>query len=109
MGQKTNPIGNRLGIIRGWDSNWFGGRDYGDKLAEDDKIRKYINARLSRASVSSIIIERSVKLVVITIKTARPGIIIGKAFANELNLNLNFYQSNSESEIIELIHRVQTE
>ena len=47
MGQKTNPIGNRLGIIRGWDSNWWGGRDYGDKLAEDDKIRKYINARLS--------------------------------------------------------------
>ena len=78
MGQKTNPIGNRLGIIRGWDSNWFGGRDYGDKLAEDDKIRKYINARLSRASVSSIIIERSVKLIAITIKTARPGIIIGK-------------------------------
>jgi small subunit ribosomal protein S3 len=78
MGQKTNPIGNRLGIIRGWDSNWFGGRDYGDKLAEDDKIRKYINVRLSRASVSSIIIERSVKLIVITIKTARPGIIIGK-------------------------------
>ncbi|MBC8308607.1 MAG: 30S ribosomal protein S3 [Pelagibacterales bacterium] len=78
MGQKTNPIGNRLGIIRGWDSSWYGGRDYGDKLAEDDKIRKYINARLSRDSVSSIIIERSVKLTVITIKTARPGIIIGK-------------------------------
>ena len=78
MGQKTNPIGNRLGIIRGWDSSWYGGRDYGEKLAEDDKIRKYINARLSRASVSSIIIERSVKLIVITIKTARPGIIIGK-------------------------------
>ena len=57
MGQKTNPIGNRLGIIRGWDSNWWGGRDYGDKIAEDDKIRKYIYARLSRASVSSIIIE----------------------------------------------------
>ncbi len=78
MGQKTNPIGNRLGIIRGWESNWYGGRDYGDKLAEDDKIRKYINARLSRASVSSIIIERSVKLIVVTVKTARPGIIIGK-------------------------------
>ena len=56
MGQKTNPIGNRLGIIRGWDSNWWGGRDYGDKIAEDDKIRKYIYARLSRASVSSVII-----------------------------------------------------
>jgi small subunit ribosomal protein S3 len=53
MGQKTNPIGNRLGIIRGWDSNWYGGNDYGDKLAESHKIRKYIHARLSKASVSS--------------------------------------------------------
>ena len=79
MGQKTNPIGNRLGIIRGWDSNWWGGRDYGDKIAEDDKIRKYIYARLSKASVSSIIIERTLKLIIITITTARPGIIIGKA------------------------------
>ena len=78
MGQKTNPIGNRLGIIRGWDSNWWGGRDYGDKIAEDDKIRKYIYARLSRASVSSVIIERTLKLIIITITTARPGIIIGK-------------------------------
>lgn len=78
MGQKTNPIGNRLGIIRGWESNWYGGNDYGDKLAEDDKIRKYINARLSKASVSRIIIERTLKLVTVTITTARPGIIIGK-------------------------------
>ena len=59
MGQKTNPIGNRLGIIRGWDSNWYGGKDYGDKLAEDDKIRKYIHARLAKASVSNVIIERT--------------------------------------------------
>ena len=79
MGQKTNPIGNRLGIIRGWDSNWYGGRDYGDKLAEDDKIRKYIHARLAKASVSNIIIERTLKLITLTITTARPGIIIGKA------------------------------
>lgn len=78
MGQKTNPIGNRLGYIRGWDSNWFGGRDYGDKLAEDDKIRKYLYARLSKASVSRIIIERTLKLITITITTSRPGIIIGK-------------------------------
>ena len=78
MGQKTNPIGNRLGIIRGWNSNWYGGRDYGDKLAEDNKIRKYINVRLSKASVSNIIIERTLKLITITITTARPGIIIGK-------------------------------
>jgi small subunit ribosomal protein S3 len=79
MGQKTNPIGNRLGIIRGWDSNWYGGRDYGDKIAEDDKIRKYIRARLSKASVSNVIIERTLKIITITITTARPGIIIGKA------------------------------
>ena len=78
MGQKTNPIGNRLGIIRGWESNWYGGNDYGDKLAEDDKIRKYIYARLSKASVSRVIIERTLKLVTVTITTARPGIIIGK-------------------------------
>jgi small subunit ribosomal protein S3 len=78
MGQKTNPIGNRLGIIRGWESNWYGGNDYGDRLAEDDKIRKYIHARLAKASVSRIIIERTLKLVTITITTARPGIIIGK-------------------------------
>lgn len=78
MGQKTNPIGNRLGFIRGWDSNWYGGRDYGDKIAEDDKIRKYLYARLSKASVSRIIIERTLKLITITITTSRPGIIIGK-------------------------------
>jgi len=78
MGQKTNPIGNRLGIIRGWDSAWYGGKDFGDKIAEDSKIRKYVNARLSKASVSKVIIERTLKLVTITICTARPGIIIGK-------------------------------
>jgi len=78
MGQKTNPIGNRLGIIRGWESNWHGGNDYGDRLAEDDKIRKYVHARLAKANVSRIIIERTLKLVTITITTARPGTIIGK-------------------------------
>ena len=78
MGQKVNPISNRLGIIRGWDSNWFGGKDYGDKLVEDSKLRKYLNARLAKASVSRIIIERTLKLVTITVYTARPGIIIGK-------------------------------
>ena len=78
MGQKTNPIGNRLGYIRGWESNWFGGNDFGDRLAEDDKIRKYLKVRLIKASVSRIAIERTVKVVTITIHTARPGIIIGK-------------------------------
>ena len=78
MGQKVNPIANRLGIVKGWDSNWYGGNDYGDILLEDNKIRTYLNARLSNASVSRIIIERTLKLVTITICTARPGIIIGK-------------------------------
>lgn len=78
MGQKTNPIGNRLGFIRGWDSQWYGGKNFGDKLAEDAKIREYIYARLKSASVSHIVIERTMKLVTVTINTARPGIIIGK-------------------------------
>jgi len=78
MGQKTNPIGLRLGIIRGWDSNWYGGKNFELKLVEDDKIRKYLNVRLSKASISKIIIERTLKLVTVTIHTARPGIIIGK-------------------------------
>lgn len=78
MGQKVNPIANRLGIVRGWDSCWFGGKSFGDNLAEDRKIRKYLNERLAKASVSRIIIERTLKLVTITICTARPGIIIGK-------------------------------
>ncbi len=79
MGQKTNPIGNRLGIIRGWDSNWFGGRRFEEKLVEDDKIRKYLNARLAKASISKIYIERTLKLLTVTISSARPGLIIGRA------------------------------
>ncbi len=78
MGQKANPIGLRLGIIRGWESNWFGGRNYADKLVEDEKIRNYLKARLSKGSISKIVIERTMKLVTVTIHTARPGIIIGK-------------------------------
>lgn len=78
MGQKANPIGQRLGIIRGWESNWFGGRNYADKLVEDEKIRTYLKARLAKGSISKIVIERTLKLITVTIHTARPGIIIGK-------------------------------
>ncbi|MBX7182656.1 MAG: 30S ribosomal protein S3 [Bacteroidia bacterium] len=78
MGQKANPIGNRLGIIRGWDSNWYGGKKYADKIVEDDKIRNYLKARLPKGSISKIIIERTMKLITVTINTARPGVIIGK-------------------------------
>lgn len=78
MGQKTNPIGNRLGIIRGWDSNWYGGKETPAKIEEDYKIRTYLRARLAKASISKIIVERTLKLITVTINTARPGIIIGK-------------------------------
>ena len=77
MGQKTNPISNRIGITRGWDSNWCGG-NYAEKIAEDFEIRKYLMNRLSKASVSKIVIERTLKLITVTIHAARPGVIIGK-------------------------------
>ena len=77
MGQKVNPISNRLGIIRGWDSNWYGGSNFGDTLLEDSKIREYLNARLAKAYVARIVIERTPKLITITVCTARPGQIIG--------------------------------
>src|SRR3546814_715141 len=78
MGQKTNPVGNRLGIIRGWESNWYGGKNYADKLVEDEKIRKYLRARITKGGVSKIVIERTLKRITVTIHTARPGIVIGK-------------------------------
>ena len=78
MGQKVNPISNRLGVIRGWDSNWYGGKKYGETRLEDSKIRKYLRTRLAKASVSRIIIERTLKMVTVTICTSRPGLIIGK-------------------------------
>ncbi|MDR2512067.1 MAG: 30S ribosomal protein S3 [Bacteroidales bacterium] len=78
MGHKTSPIGNRLGIIRGWESQWYGGKKFEERLVEDAQIRKYLGARLEKASVSKILIERSFKKVTITVVTARPGLIIGK-------------------------------
>ncbi|MCY4781090.1 30S ribosomal protein S3 [Sphingobacterium sp. UT-1RO-CII-1] len=78
MGQKANPIGSRLGIIKGWDSNWFGGNNYSDKLVEDEKIRKYLSVRIAKGGVSKVVIERTLKRITVTIHTARPGIVIGK-------------------------------
>lgn len=81
MGQKANPTGARLGIIKGWDSNWFGGNNYSDKLVEDEKIRKYLSARIAKGGVAKVVIERTLKRITVTIHTARPGIVIGKAGA----------------------------
>ncbi len=79
MGQKANPIGNRLGIIRGWDSMWYGQKeDFGQKLVEDHKIRTYLAARINKGGISRIVIERTLAKLIITIHTSKPGIIIGK-------------------------------
>ena len=81
MGTKVNPISLRLGIVRGWDSNWYGGKDFSDKLVEDQEIRKYVVARIPKGGISKIIIERTLKRITITIYTARPGVVIGKGGA----------------------------
>ena len=81
MGQKVNPIGLRLGYIKGWDSNWYGGKNFADTLVEDEKIRKYIGVRIPKGGISKIIIERTLKRITITVHTARPGVVIGKGGA----------------------------
>lgn len=78
MGQKVNPVGLRLGIIKGWDSSWFGGNDFTDKIVEDDKIRNYISARIPKGGISKVVIERTLKRITLTVHTARPGVVIGK-------------------------------
>ena len=78
MGQKVNPVGLRLGIVKGWDSAWFGGKDFSDKIVEDHKIRKYIQARIPKGGISKVIIERTLKRITLTVHTARPGVVIGK-------------------------------
>lgn len=78
MGQKTNPVGFRLGVIRGWESNWYGGKTFDVKLIEDEKIRKYIYARIPKGGIAKIVIERTLKRIILTINTARPGVVIGK-------------------------------
>lgn len=85
MGQKTNPIGNRLGYIRGWDSNWFADKDYAANVIEDEKLRTYLGKRVEKGGIARIIIERTLKRVTLTIHTSRPGIIIGKG-GSEIDL-----------------------
>jgi len=100
MGQKVSPVGLRLGIIRGWDSNWYGGKQFASKIVEDDKIRKYLNTRLSKAGIAKIYIERTLKLVTVTLFTARPGLIIGKGGAEveKLKEELKKVTNNKDSQ-----------
>jgi small subunit ribosomal protein S3 len=78
MGQKINPISLRLGIVRGWDSNWYGGKSFSEKLVEDQKIREYVQARIPKGGIAKVVIERTLKRITLTIHTARPGVVIGK-------------------------------
>lgn len=84
MGQKINPVGFRLGIVRGWDSNWYGGKTFSDKLVEDQKIRNYVEARIPKGGIAKVVIERTLKRITLTIHTARPGVVIGKG-GNEVD------------------------
>ncbi|MBI3234614.1 MAG: 30S ribosomal protein S3 [Bacteroidetes bacterium] len=81
MGQKVNPVGFRLGIIKGWDSNWYAGKKGAEKLIEDDQIRNYLKARIPKGGIARTVIERTLKRIIITIHTSRPGIVIGKGGA----------------------------
>lgn len=81
MGQKVNPVGLRLGIIKGWDSNWYSGKNGAEKLMEDQEIRNYLKARIPKGGIARVVIERTLKRVIITIHTSRPGIVIGKGGA----------------------------
>lgn len=84
MGQKVNPVGLRLGYIRGWESNWYGGKNFAEKLVEDERIRKYVAARIPKGAISKVVIERTLKRITLTIHTARPGVVIGKG-GNEVD------------------------
>src|SRR5688500_5390839 len=84
MGQKINPVGLRLGIVRGWDSAWYGGKTFSDKLVEDHKIREYVQARIPKGGIAKVVIERTLKRITLTIHTARPGVVIGKG-GNEVD------------------------
>jgi small subunit ribosomal protein S3 len=84
MGQKINPVGLRLGIVRGWDSAWYGGKTFSDKLVEDQKIREYVQARIPKGGIAKVVIERTLKRITLTVHTARPGVVIGKG-GNEVD------------------------
>ena len=96
MGQKTNPVGFRLGVIRGWDSNWYAEKDFSQKLVEDVEIRTYLEARLKRAGLSRVVIERTPKRVIITLHTSRPGVVIGRGGAEVEKLREELRQLTSK-------------
>jgi len=100
LGQKTNPIGFRVGIIRGWESNWFENKSYASKLLEDKKLRTYVRNRLKKAGISTIGINRTSKNIILTIHTSRPGVVIGKSGKEIAQLEQELKKiSNSEVKV----------
>ncbi len=106
MGQKTNPIGFRLGITRSWESNWYEQKGFAGKLQEDQMVRNYIRNRLKKAGISKIYIERTPKRAVITIYTSRPGIVIGKSGKEIAQLEEELKKITSK-EVKILIHEIK--
>ncbi len=107
MGQKTNPVGLRLGIIRQWDANWFDEKDVAGKLAEDMKVRKYIKSRLKKAGVARVILERTAKQLRITINTSRPGVIIGRSGKDITQLEEEIKKLTGRKEVKILISEIK--
>lgn len=103
MGQKTNPIANRLGIIRGWESNWFDEKNFAHNVVQDEQIRKYLRARISKGGISRIVIERTLKRITITIYTSRPGIIIGKGGSEVDNIRAELKKITSTDVQINIV------
>jgi small subunit ribosomal protein S3 len=99
LGQKTHPIGLRLGIIKSWDSRWFAKGDFASLLEEDERIRRYLRQKLMNASVSKIEIERTSKRVTVTIHTSRPGIVIGRKGGEIEKLKAEIQHLTSQKEV----------
>lgn len=106
MGQKTNPVGLRVGIIRGWDSNWYENKSYAPKLKEDEKLRSYVRNRLKKAGISRIVIDRTSKNIILTIHTSRPGVVIGKSGKEITQLEQELKQV-TDKEVKVQIHEIK--
>ena len=102
MGQKVNPIGLRLGIVKTWESRWYAGKKYAQYILEENKIRKYIRVTLAHAGISKIEIERSAKRLRLRIFTARPGIVIGKKGSEIENLKKDLEKMISQEVLIDI-------
>ena len=103
MGQKTNPIGFRLGVIKPWESRWFSEKDYSKLLQEDINIRKFLMKKLASAGISKVVIERPAKLAKITIHTSRPGVIIGKKGSDIEKLKRDISKTTSGNVSINIV------